>query len=244
MNADDYMLAKQLRDEVDEFFRINRGHIESNFVGYRAAGPVSKAIYSFAEAGLDGTLWSDTTTGPRVIIYQGDNIPIALSYNDFKSGRTQRMKSRARRYRRDFNIKSDPINQDTADYILANPDHPLHGLYSGLVDRYNGYLSDSRDKRLCGEMRDKAAGNASIVRWFISMLAPVQKEFHMQFEGDSVCETAFWESYYRNFSACADKTHMTHTVKAYLNDKDARDAEGNLLNPDVWMLKLKTKSKK
>lgn len=88
MNADDYMLAKQLRNEVDEFFRINRGHIESNFVGYRAAGPVSKAIYSFAEAGLDGTLWSDTTTGPRVIIYQGDNIPIALSYNDFKSGRT------------------------------------------------------------------------------------------------------------------------------------------------------------
>ena len=237
MNDGDDVLAKQLHDEVDEFFRTNRAQIERDFVGYRAAGPTAKAIYSFAEAGLDGTLWSNTMSGPRAVTPQGGSddqgVPVTQSYNDFMYDRSpQRMESQARRYRKEFNIKSDSVGRSTADYILANPDDPMHGLYSGLVDRYNGYLAESQNRRVSGEARDKAAGNASRVKSFIGMLDPVRREFQEGFGGDAVRETAFWDNYYRNFADRADRTHMTKMVKAYT---EYRDAEGNMVNPEVWM---------
>lgn len=237
MNDGDDVLAKQLHDEVDEFFRTNRAQIERDFVGYRAAGPTAKAIYSFAEAGLDGTLWSNTMSGPRAVMPQGGSddqgVPATQSYNDFMYDRSpQRMESQARRYRKEFNIKSDPVGRGTADYVLANPDDPMHGLYSGLVERYNGYLAESQNRRVSGEARDKATGNASRVKSFIGMLDPVRREFQEGFGGDAVRETAFWDNYYRNFADRADRTHMTKMVKAYT---EHRDAEGNMVNPEVWM---------
>jgi hypothetical protein len=127
-----------------------------------------------------------------------------------------------------FNIESNGDSRDTADYIMADRNNPLHSLYAGLLNRYNGYNTEATNAKVTGAARADAQTKADRVQAFITMLAPVQRKFHDRFSANPNMESIFWNGYYRSYGDRADPKHMERMATNYL------ESTQGATNPDEW----------
>lgn len=232
MNAGDEVRVNQLYNEVNNYFDVNRDELARDYAGLKASGEVTRSIAQFAKAGLDGTLWDDVENGPSATVSRGGEngrIVQRQSLKDFLYDNSpERVEANARKYRDTFNIVSNGETRGTADYIMADRKNPLHGLYSGLLNQYNGFYAEATNSRVAGEARAKAQARASQIQSFVTMLAPIQQQFHDRFSDSPVMETEFWNGYYRTYGDRASPKHMQQMVKSYL------DATQGSVSPTEW----------
>ena len=240
MNDGDEVLVDQLYGQVDQFFKDHRDELARDYIGLKASGEVTRSIAQFAKAGLDGTLWSDPEVGPSAAVSRGGEDGRTVQRQSLKDflydNSPERQESMARKYRRMFNIESNGDSRDTADYIMADRNNPLHSLYAGLLNRYNGYNTEATNAKVTGAARADAQTKADRVQAFVTMLAPVQRKFHDRFSANPDMESIFWNGYYRSYGDRADPKHMERMATNYL------ESTQGATNPDEWFRNWETVS--